>query len=179
MTDSTAAAVSVQRWHKIVAEGVEFAAVANAMEHINMPDSMENAAERMKEAVVGPSLFMATHSGAGREWDLVHRSEGGDPLFLRDSRCNSLEGWYCFGAGDVERLLCVSASDTRSSLEAFRQADGTWNLFLEVPIMDDGKPYMGSYWGAFHWALEIPDPSDEEVPASSPSVKKPKRSFKR
>jgi hypothetical protein len=110
-----------------------------------------------------PHVFMATHSMGGRDWKTAPGKEAPNTLWPRGYNCAYFDesgmngGWYVFTEEDVTYLQCVSAM-SGSSVIAERQEDGTWTVTLEVPLEEDGSPYTGAYWIAFHsetdWQLE-------------------------
>lgn len=148
-------------------KGVTFEIVVRAMDFSNIPSAIGDEADKfVRENGLAdvPHIFMATHSTGGRYWEVV---EGRTPAFFDDEATDD-EGWYIFRNEDVQYLLCSSATSD-SLLTAVKQKDGTWDLLLGVPVDEEGHPYRGNYWHAFHKALGL---SDEE-PRAETSVEKP------
>ncbi len=147
---------------KKVATGLDFAAVVKSLNEgmHNISSSEADEVEgflRERELLGTPCVFMATHSIGGRDWKIV---EGRKPAFLEEKCFNG--GWFVLTDGDVNYLHCSSAT-SGSSLTAEKQEDGSWKVSLEVPVGDDGTPYQGAYWRAFHIALGLEQPADENV----------------
>ncbi|MEK9183439.1 MAG: hypothetical protein AAB849_02940 [Patescibacteria group bacterium] len=148
-----------------VAAGLDFAKVASAFEGMHNISSHElrdggEVKEFLRERGLldTPHVFMATHSMGGRRWKIV---EGRHPAFY-DEPCFS-GGWHVLTDEDCTYLYCESAT-SGSSLTAEKQKDGTWTVTLEVPAAANGEPYKGFYWGCFHSALGLEQPSSEEAP---------------
>lgn len=149
-------------------KGVAFDTVVSAMDFSNIQSYVAEEVEKFVQEnglTDVPHIFMATHSFGKREWEIV---EGRQPAFFVEKDMNG--GWYIFCEDDVTYLFCSSAS-SGSSLMAEKQEDGTWNLKLEVPFEEDGQPYQGAYWSAFHEALRALN-KEAEAPSLTEALAK-------
>lgn len=95
-------------------------------------------------------IFMATHSMGGRKWVPV---EGRKPPFYPEEDVAPGGGWHILSDGDAN-FIHLSSASSGSSLTAEKVGE-SWQLTLEVPVLDDGTPYKGCYWKSFHAALDL------------------------
>lgn len=137
---------------KTLAPSVSFAVVAKAMDQSNISSSqMEGYETFQKEMGIDGAIFvpMANHSVGGRRWDL---EEGTHPAFFKDNTFDG--GWYLLREEEVKYLECVSMTSD-STLRAWKNEDGSWDLACEVPQLGDGTFYKGAYYAAFQRALGL------------------------
>ena len=92
-------------------------------------------------------VWLATHSAGGREWEPVE--EGYRPLFLEEDPHGRYDGWRLLRKGEAKRIALQSAT-SGSRLEATVKENGSWDIQLIVPVLEDGTPYQGAYWASFH-----------------------------
>lgn len=141
--------MEVRTFLKKVATGLDFATVVKALD-----GGMSNVASETQGELDAflekhglsnvPRVLMATHSIGGRRWKFA---EGREPAFFRE---NVDGGWYALTNEDADYLYYSSAA-SGSNLTAEKEGE-TWKVTLEVPV-DNGEPYQGSYWTAFHAAI--------------------------
>lgn len=145
-------AIEATTWLCKRAEKASFAQVVGAMDFSKVCSSVAddvNAFIQAHNLAEVPHIFMATHSFGERKWELEANRK---PIFFEEEDLNG--GWFIFCEADVNYLFCCSAS-SGSMISAEKQEDNTWSMLLEVPFQD-GKPYKGAYWKAFHQALSLP-----------------------
>jgi hypothetical protein len=95
-------------------------------------------------------LFLAKHSFGGRHWVAAEArtlAEMPDPSFESYGA-----DYVIIGADDAIEVELTSAY-SGSMLLATKKWGDTWDIVLEVPIGEDGKPYEGVYWSKFHSAV--------------------------
>ena len=133
--------------------GLSFESIASAMDFSNISSYPPYRAEYdafVKKAGLEGTAFvpMADHSIGERGWNFL---EGREPAYYEEECFNG--GWHLVTDEDADYLYCASAT-SGSFLMAEKDYDGTWKLTLEVPVEDDGQPYKGAYWDAFHRVVE-------------------------
>jgi|GEM_PF-2341475 len=128
----------------VTVEKVPFEVVASLLDWSDVYGT-EGHEEFLKEnGLEGvPYLALEVHSRGQRRWTSL--SEDTDPPYFTYESCEG--GWRHLREGDVSYVRVES--DSKSSLSAQRYRDNTWNVTLQVPMMER-RPYRGAYWDAFH-----------------------------
>lgn len=145
--------METQKFMVIIAKVVYWEMVASAMNHSNICSYIRDEFDKfvaengLRE---GEFLPMATHSVGDRSWNLENDA---DPIFFDEESMNG--GWFLFREEEVNWMQCISAT-SGSAITAQKLEDGrSWELTLQVPIMENEEPYKGCYWTAFHNAIQL------------------------